>query len=105
MNFSVFLPPQASESPVPALYWLSGLTCTDENFVQKAGAQRYAAEHGVAIVCPDTSPRGEGVPDDPEGSWDFGLGAGFYLNATEEPWDANYRMYDYITEELPNIVQ
>ncbi|MFB3079489.1 MAG: alpha/beta hydrolase-fold protein, partial [Lysobacterales bacterium] len=83
MHFSIYLPPQVSERHVPLLYWLSGLTCTDENFVTKAGAQRYAAEHGIAIVAPDTSPRGEAVPDDPEGGWDFGLGAGFYLNATQ----------------------
>jgi S-formylglutathione hydrolase len=75
MNFSIYLPPQAEQGKVPVLYWLSGLTCTDENFVTKAGAQRYAAEHGIAIVAPDTSPRGEGVPDDPEAAWDFGLGA------------------------------
>ena len=104
MNFSIYLPPQATQASVPVLYWLSGLTCTDENFVQKAGAQRYAAEHGVAIVCPDTSPRGDGVPDDPNQDWDFGLGAGFYVNATQAPWDAHYRMYDYITEELPQLV-
>jgi S-formylglutathione hydrolase len=86
------------------LYWLSGLTCTDENFVTKAGAQHYASQHGIAIVAPDTSPRGEGVPDDPEGAYDFGLGAGFYVNATEEPWSEHYRMYDYIVEELPVLV-
>jgi S-formylglutathione hydrolase len=85
-------------------YWLSGLTCSDENFVQKAGAQRYAAEHGVAIVATDTSPRGDKIPDDPQGSWDFGLGAGFYVNATEDPWRVNYRMYDYITEEIPALI-
>ena len=85
MNFSVFLPPAAQQGSVPVIYWLSGLTCTDENFVQKAGAQRYAAEHGVAIVAPDTSPRGDSVPDDADGAWDFGLGAGFYVNATEQP--------------------
>jgi S-formylglutathione hydrolase len=73
MTFSVYLPPQAEKSPVPVVWWLSGLTCTDENFVTKAGAQRYAAELGLALVAPDTSPRGEGVPDDPEGAWDFGL--------------------------------
>jgi len=89
---------------VPVIYWLSGLTCTDENFVTKAGAQRYAAELGLAIVAPDTSPRGEGVPDDPEGAYDFGLGAGFYVNATEEPWRRHYRMYDYIVDELPAVV-
>ncbi len=104
MNFSLFLPPGYGEEPVPLLYWLSGLTCTDENFVQKAGAQRYAAEHGMAVVAPDTSPRGDEVPDDPEGAWDFGLGAGFYVNATEAPWSTHYRMYDYITEELPALL-
>ncbi len=104
MTFSLFLPPQAGAAPVPLLYWLSGLTCTDENFVQKAGAQRYASEHGIAILCPDTSPRGEAVPDDPEGAWDFGLGAGFYVNATAAPWRAHYRMYDYIVQELPDVI-
>ncbi len=104
MNFSIYLPPQAEEGPVPLLYWLSGLTCTDENFVTKAGAQRYAAAHGIAIVAPDTSPRGEGVADDPEGAYDFGLGAGFYVNATRQPWAAHYRMYDYINAELPALV-
>ncbi len=86
------------------LYWLSGLTCTDENFVQKAGAQQYAAKHGVAIVAPDTSPRGDGVPDDPEAAYDFGLGAGFYVNATQAPWSRHYRMYDYVVNELPQLV-
>ncbi|MEP5764337.1 MAG: S-formylglutathione hydrolase [Halieaceae bacterium] len=105
MHFSIYLPPQISERKVPLLYWLSGLTCTDENFVTKAGAQRYAAEHGIAIVAPDTSPRGERVPDDPDEAWDFGKGAGFYINATQEPWSANYRMYDYIVDELPALVQ
>lgn len=104
MNFSIFLPPQAKTASVPVLYWLSGLTCSDENFVQKAGAQRYAAEHGVAIVATDTSPRGDKIPDDPQGSWDFGLGAGFYVNATEDPWRVNYRMYDYITDEIPALI-
>ena len=104
MNFSIFLPPKAKEDNVPVLFWLSGLTCTDENFVHKAGAQRYAAEHGMAIVAPDTSPRGDNIPDDPEGAWDFGIGAGFYVNATEQPWKANYQMYDYISEELPALV-
>lgn len=104
MTFSIYLPPQAKQAPVPVLYWLSGLTCTDENFVTKAGAQQYAAEYGVAIVCPDTSPRGEGVPDDEEGSYDFGLGAGFYVNATEEPWATHYQMYDYVVEELPALI-
>ncbi len=104
MNFSIYLPPQAEQGKVPVLYWLSGLTCTDENFVTKAGAQRYAAEHGIAVVAPDTSPRGEGVPDDPEGAWDFGLGAGFYVNATQPPWAQHYRMYDYVVTELPALV-
>ena len=104
MHFSLYLPPQAAAAPVPLLTWLSGLTCTDENFVHKAGAQRAAAEHGVAILAPDTSPRGEGVPDDPDGAWDFGLGAGFYVNATQAPWSAHYRMYDYVLRELPELV-
>lgn len=104
MNFSIYLPPQADVAPVPVLYWLSGLTCTDENFVNKAGAQRYAAENGIAIVCPDTSPRGEAVADDSEGAYDFGLGAGFYVNATATPWAKNYRMYDYVVDELPALV-
>ena len=104
MTISIYLPPQAKQAPVPVLYWLSGLTCSDENFVTKAGAQQHAAEYGVAIVCPDTSPRGEGVPDDEEGSYDFGLGAGFYVNATEEPWATHYQMYDYVVEELPALI-
>ncbi|NQY01964.1 MAG: S-formylglutathione hydrolase [Halieaceae bacterium] len=103
MVFSLYLPPQAKTQKVPLLYWLSGLTCTDENFVHKAGAQRYAAEHGIAILCPDTSPRGDDVPDDAEGAWDFGKGAGFYVNATQAPWSSHYRMYDYVTQELPEI--
>lgn len=104
MNFSIYLPPRADSGPVPVLYWLSGLTCTDENFVQKAGAQRIAAELGVAIVAPDTSPRGEHVPGDPDGAWDFGHGAGFYVNASEPPWNRNYRMHDYVVNELPELV-
>ncbi|WP_417349544.1 S-formylglutathione hydrolase [Ferrimonas sp.] len=104
MTFAIFLPPQASEAnPVPVLYWLSGLTCTDENFMQKAGAQRIAAELGVAIVAPDTSPRGEEVAND-EG-YDLGQGAGFYVNATQAPWNRHYRMYDYVVEELPKLVE
>lgn len=102
MRFSLFVPPQAQKAPVPVVTWLSGLTCTEETFMIKAGALRVAAELGLMIVNPDTSPRGEGVPDDAEGSYDFGLGAGFYLNATEEPWRANYQMYDYVTRELPD---
>ena len=104
MVFSVYLPPQAAEKSVPVLYWLSGLTCTDENFTQKAGAQKYAAEYGVALVMPDTSPRGEGIPDDAEKAYDFGLGAGFYVNATQEPWNKNYQMYNYIVHELPALI-
>jgi len=106
MTFSVYLPPNAREGDkVPLIYWLSGLTCTDDNFVHKAGAQQYAAEFGVAIVCPDTSPRGEDVPDDAQKAYDFGLGAGFYVNATLEPWRKHYQMYDYITVELPRILE
>ncbi|MCL9776012.1 S-formylglutathione hydrolase [Vibrio methylphosphonaticus] len=106
MRFAVYLPPQASkESPVPVIYWLSGLTCSDENFMQKAGAFKVAAELGVAIVAPDTSPRGEGVADDTEGAYDLGLGAGFYLNATQAPWDKHYHMYSYIVDELPALIE
>lgn len=106
MRFAIYLPPQAATgTKVPVLYWLSGLTCTDENFMQKAGAQRIAAELGIAIVAPDTSPRGEGVADDPEGSFDFGLGAGFYVNATREPWNRHYQMYDYVVNELPELIE
>jgi S-formylglutathione hydrolase len=104
MRFSLFLPSKSGTTKVPVLYWLSGLTCTDENFVTKAGAQQYAEQYGVAIVAADTSPRGEGVPDDPEGAYDFGLGAGFYVNATQAPWVSHYRMYDYIVDELPALV-
>ncbi len=104
MRFSIFLPPQASESnKVPVLYWLSGLTCSDENFVQKAGAQRMAAELGIAIVAPDTSPRGDDVADDE--AYDLGKGAGFYLNATQAPWAKHYQMYDYIAYELPALIE
>ncbi len=105
MVFAVYLPPQAESGPVPVLYWLSGLTCTDENFMQKAGAQRLAAELGLAIVAPDTSPRGADVPGDQAGAWDFGHGAGFYLNATEHPWAGHYRMHDYVVHELPALVE
>ena len=107
MNFSLFLPEAlatGAEIKLPVVYWLSGLTCTDENFVQKAGAQRIASELGLILVAPDTSPRGERVPDDSEGAYDFGLGAGFYVNATQEPWNNNYHMYDYITQELPELI-
>jgi len=106
MELAVFLPPQASaRCPVPALYWLSGLTCTDQNFMQKAGGLRLAAELGLAVVAPDTSPRGAGIPTDPDGGWDFGLGAGFYLNASEAPWSAHYRMHDYVVQELPTLLE
>lgn len=105
MRFSIYLPPQSLEQPVPVLYWLSGLTCTDENFMHKAGAQRIAAQLGIALVVPDTSPRGENVPDDPESAYDFGLGAGFYVNATEAPWSQHYRMYDYVASELPDMIE
>lgn len=104
MTFSVYLPPQASDGPVPALYWLSGLTCTDDNARTKAGAQRYAAEHGIALIFPDTSPRGDVVPDEPE-RYDLGQGAGFYVNATHTPYADNYHMYDYVTKELPALVE
>ncbi|HFZ8994174.1 TPA: S-formylglutathione hydrolase [Citrobacter freundii] len=102
MTFTIFLPPPG-DTPPPVLYWLSGLTCNDENFATKAGAQRIAAELGIALVMPDTSPRGEQVPDD-EG-YDLGQGAGFYLNATRQPWSAHYRMYDYLRDELPALIQ
>ncbi len=102
MRFSAYVPPQAADGPCPVLYYLSGLTCTEENFTVKAAAQRHAAEHGVIVIAPDTSPRGEGVADDE--AWDLGTGAGFYVNATQAPWAAHYRMYDYIVEELPKVV-
>ncbi|MDJ0760129.1 MAG: S-formylglutathione hydrolase [Woeseiaceae bacterium] len=104
MRFSVFVPPQAEQGPVPVLTFLSGLTCTEENFMVKSGAQRVASELGLMLVSPDTSPRGDTVPDDPDGDYDFGLAAGFYLNATQAPWSAHYHMYDYITRELPAAV-
>jgi S-formylglutathione hydrolase len=103
MRFAVYLPPAAASKAVPALYWLSGLTCTEQNFITKAGAQRYAAEHGVALVVPDTSPRGQNVAD--ADSYDLGKGAGFYLNATMDPWSRHYRMYDYIVDELPALIE
>ncbi|KXS53353.1 MAG: S-formylglutathione hydrolase [Marinobacter sp. T13-3] len=104
MVFAIYLPPQAQTEKVPVLYWLSGLTCTDENFMQKAGAQRMAAELGIALVAPDTSPRGTELPGEHD-SYDFGSGAGFYVNATREPWAAHYNMFDYVTEELPALVE
>jgi len=103
MNFAVYLPPQAATDTLPVLYWLSGLTCTEQNVITKAGAQRYAAEHGVILVAPDTSPRGAEVPD-AEG-YDLGQGAGFYLNATALPWARHYRMHDYLVDELPALVE
>ena len=105
MRFAIYLPETSKTAAVPVLYWLSGLTCNDENFMQKAGAMRIANELGIAIVCPDTSPRGEGVPDDENHAWDFGLGAGFYVNATQNPWAKHYKMYDYIVSELPEIIE
>ncbi|MFZ6697454.1 S-formylglutathione hydrolase [Stenotrophomonas acidaminiphila] len=104
MTLGVYLPPQAQDGArLPVLYWLSGLTCTEQNFITKAGAQRYAAEHGIILVAPDTSPRGDDVAD-AEG-YDLGKGAGFYLNATQAPWAPHYRMYDYIVSELPALVE
>jgi S-formylglutathione hydrolase len=103
MRFGVFLPPQAQTRRVPMLYWLSGLTCTEENFIVKAGAQRVAAELGVALVVPDTSPRGLNIPGE-AASYDFGIGAGFYVDATEAPWAQGYRMYSYVVGELPEVV-
>lgn len=104
MTFSVYLPPLAETQSVPAVYWLSGLTCTDDNVRTKAGAQRYAAELGLALIMPDTSPRGSDVADDPE-RYDLGQGAGFYVNATQAPWSRHYRMYDYVTQELPALIE
>ncbi|SEL27664.1 S-formylglutathione hydrolase [Colwellia chukchiensis] len=104
MQFAIYLPPQAANGKkVPVLYWLSGLTCSDENFMQKAGAMRVAAELGIAIVAPDTSPRGDDVADD-EG-YDLGKGAGFYVNATQAPWNKHYQMYDYVVNELPALIE
>ncbi|MDA7746745.1 S-formylglutathione hydrolase [Psychromonas sp.] len=106
MRFAIYLPPQATiDTPVPVMYWLSGLTCSDENFMQKAGAQKLAAELGIAIVAPDTSPRGEEVADDENQAYDLGLGAGFYVNATQAPWKKHYQMYDYIVHELPALIE
>ena len=104
MTFSVYLPPQAKDDKVPALYWLSGLTCTDDNARTKGGFQRFAAKHGIAIVFPDTSPRGDGVADVPE-RYDLGQAAGFYVNATQDPWKPHYRMFDYVTAELPGLIE
>lgn len=104
MKLGVYLPSTALRGdPCPVLYWLSGLTCTEQNFITKAGAQRYADELGLMVVAPDTSPRGEGMADDP--SYDLGQGAGFYVNATQEPWARHYRMYDYVVNELPALIE
>jgi S-formylglutathione hydrolase len=103
MRFSIYLPPQASAGTVPVLYFLSGLTCTEENFMAKAGAQQFAAQHGLILVAPDTSPRGAGLPGEDD-AWDFGTGAGFYVDAIAEPWRSHYRMYSYVTQELPQII-
>lgn len=104
MNVGVYLPPAAlAGEKCPVLYWLSGLTCTEQNFITKAGAQQYAAEHKIIIIAPDTSPRGEGVANDD--AYDLGQGAGFYLNATQAPWSAHFRMEDYVVKELPNLIE
>lgn len=103
MNFAVYLPPQSQTQKLPVLYWLSGLTCTEQNFITKAGAQRYAVEHGLILVAPDTSPRGEDVAD--ADGYDLGKGAGFYVDATQTPWSKHYRMYDYVVSELPALIE
>jgi S-formylglutathione hydrolase len=103
MRFGVYLPPQAADGPCPVLYFLSGLTCTEQNVITKSGIQRACAEHGLILVAPDTSPRGAGVADDP--TWDMGQGAGFYVNATQAPWAAHYRMHDYVVHELPALIE
>lgn len=104
MTFSVYLPPKSRDEKVPALYWLSGLTCSDDNARTKGGFQRFAAQHGIAIVFPDTSPRGDEVADEPE-RYDLGQGAGFYVNATQGPWTPHYMMYDYVSRELPALIE
>lgn len=103
MTFSIYLPPPRDDNPPPVVYWLSGLTCNDENFTLKAGAQRIAAELGLVLVMPDTSPRGDDVPNDD--GYDLGQGAGFYLNATQAPWSEHFHMYDYISRELPALIR
>ena len=104
MKFGIYLPPAAlAGEKCPVLYWLSGLTCTEQNFITKAGAQQWAAQHGLIVVAPDTSPRGAGVPDD--AAYDLGQGAGFYVNATQAPWAAHFRMEDYVAQELPALVE
>lgn len=103
MKFGIYLPPQAETQKCPVLYWLSGLTCTEQNFVTKGGSQKYAAQNGFIIVAPDTSPRGLNLPGEDD-AYDFGSGAGFYVNATQDPWKTNYRMYEYVTKELPAVI-
>lgn len=103
MKFSIFQPPQAAINPLPVVYFLSGLTCTEENFMAKAGAQQFATQYGLILVAPDTSPRNTGIPGE-EDDWDFGSGAGFYVDATQDPWRSHYRMYTYVTEELPALI-
>jgi S-formylglutathione hydrolase len=103
MRFAVYHPPRPKSQPVPVLYFLSGLTCTEENFMVKSGAQKYASEHGLMLVVPDTSPRNTGIPNEDD-NWDFGTGAGFYVDATEEPWNLHYQMYSYMVEELPTLI-
>lgn len=104
MKFGIYLPEAALRGePCPVLYWLSGLTCTEQNFITKANAQEHAARHGIIVVAPDTSPRGEGVANDP--AYDLGQGAGFYVNATQQPWATHFRMQDYVAEELPSLVE
>ena len=103
MKLGVYLPPQAQERKLPVLYWLSGLSCSEQNFITKSGMQKYAAELGVIIVAPDTSPRGDKVSDN--AAYDLGQGAGFYVNATQPPWNSHYRMYDYVLRELPGLIE
>ncbi|NET01973.1 MAG: S-formylglutathione hydrolase [Sphaerospermopsis sp. SIO1G2] len=103
MRFAIYQPPQAAEKPVPVLYFLSGLTCTEENFMIKAGAQYWAAKYGMILVAPDTSPRNTGIPGEDD-EWDIGTGAGFYVDATKKPWQSHYQMYTYITQELPTVI-
>jgi len=103
MRFAVYQPPQATQKPVPVLYFLSGLTCTEETFMVKSGAQQYAAKYGLMLVAPDTSPRNTGIPGEDD-DWDFGTGAGFYVDATVEPWASHYRMYSYVVHELPGLI-
>lgn len=104
MRFAVYTPPQAQQGPVPVLFYLAGLTCNEETFITKGGAQQFAAQHGIMLVAPDTSPRGSDVPDDKD-AWDFGVAAGFYLDATQEPWSKYYKMESYIVDELVSLVR